>query len=263
MHVSSRTTLVSFSGIDGAGKSTQILNLQSCLQDVGLRVKLITFWDDVVALKRFREDAGHKLFSGDKGVGTPEAPIHRRDKNIRSPLMSLVRLGLYFLDALSLRKTVKNAMRSGSNIVIFDRYIYDELANLNLQSAVMRCYLRAIMKLVPTPQVSFVLDADPAQARARKPEYPLEFLYSNRDSYLRLGQLLSGITVIPPLPLLEAKTEVLQCVFRKLPTHGSQSDSAKYLIADRNAGAEAQLDKQETCPAVSESTDMRTDGVYQ
>ena len=116
------------------------------LDKAGLRVELITFWDDVARLKQIREGAGHKLFKGDKGVGTPEAPIHRRDKNVRSPLMTLIRLGIYFLDAVSLRVMVAKALRSDADVVIFDRYIYDELANLNLGNPVARLYLRGVMK---------------------------------------------------------------------------------------------------------------------
>ncbi len=205
--------LVSFSGIDGAGKSTQIANLRMHLDKAGLRVELITFWDDVARLKRIREGAGHKLFKGDKGVGTPEVPIHRRDKNVCSPLMTLIRLGIYFLDAVSLRAMVAKALRSDADFVIFDRYIYDELANLNLGNRAARLYLREIMKLAPRPQISFLLDADPAQACARKPEYPLEFVYVSRNSYLTLSRLLGGITVVPPMPLEQAKAEVVSFVF--------------------------------------------------
>ncbi|MBW4026314.1 dTMP kinase [Acidipila rosea] len=213
---SRQTILVSFSGIDGAGKSTQIENLRSQLQQSGFRVELITFWDDVARLKRIREGAGHKLFKGDKGVGTPDAPIERRDKNVRSPLMTLVRLAIYVVDAMSLRKIGGKALRSEADVVIFDRYIYDELANLNLKNPAARFYLRRVMSLVPRPQVGFVLDADPAQARARKPEYPLDFLYANRNSYIRLSELLPGITVIPPLPLEDAKAEVVKCVMSRM-----------------------------------------------
>jgi thymidylate kinase len=207
--------LVSFSGIDGAGKSTQIANLCARMQEACLRVKLITFWDDVARLKRIRESAGHKLFRGDQGVGTPEVPIRRRDKNVASPLMTLLRLGFYFLDALSLRLVVAKAWRSSADFVIFDRYIYDELANLNLRNPAARLYSRAILKLVPKPQISFLLDADPAEACARKPEYPLEFVRFSRDSYLGLTRLVGGITVIPPMPLEQTKAAVLACVLRR------------------------------------------------
>jgi thymidylate kinase len=204
--------LISFSGIDGTGKSTQIANLKARLLDAGLTVQLITFWDDVVRMKGMRENLSHTLFRGDKGVGTPEAPIVRRDKNVRSPLMSLFRMALYVIDAISLRSKVNQARRSGVDIVIFDRYLYDELANLNLENGATRLYVRGIMKLVPRPDVSFLLDANPAQARARKPEYPLEFLHSNRNAYLKLSQILGGITVVPSMPLDEVKLHVVQSV---------------------------------------------------
>ena len=200
--------IVSFSGIDGSGKSTQIESLCKRLEEAGLHVRLITFWDDVATLKRLREGAGHKVFRGDEGVGTIEKPINRRDKNIRTPLMTVVRLLLYLLDAVSLRKITKAAFMSQADVVIFDRYLYDELANLDLQNRVFRRYARWTMKLVPKPNVSFVLDGDPIKARARKPEYPLEFLQFNRVSFLTLGKMFSGITVIPPMPIDEVKAEI-------------------------------------------------------
>lgn len=220
-----RSILISFSGIDGAGKSTQIANLCASLHEAGLGVQLITFWDDIAKLKWIREGVGHKVFKGDQGVGTPDAPIHRRDKNVRSPLMTLFRMAIYLVDAFSLRKGIRDASRFEADVLIFDRYMYDELANLNLEAAATRLYLRGIMTLVPRPDISFVLDADPAQAFARKPEYPLDFLHSNRRSYLMLNQLLGGITVIPPMPIEEAKAEVVGYVFREVLARNPQWDT--------------------------------------
>lgn len=203
------STIISFSGIDGAGKSTQIDHLRSRLQESGRSVGLVTFWDDVACLKGIREGAGHTLFKGDAGVGSPEKPIQRQDKNVRSPMMTAVRLGLYLLDTLSLRLKVNKALRSGQDVVIFDRFIYDELANLNLSNPAARAYIRSVMRLVPRPHVSFILDADPEQACARKPEYPLDFVHANRRAYLALSEFVGGMTIIPPLPLDQAKMEVV------------------------------------------------------
>jgi thymidylate kinase len=210
-----RPKLVSFSGIDGSGKSTQIEALRVGLNEMGLRVVLITFWDDVARLKGIREVSGHTLFKGEKGVGTPKRPINRRDKNVRSWYMTLVRFVLYFVDAMSLRVVVNRALRADADVVIFDRYHFDELANLGLSSRVVRAYVGFLLRLVPQPDISFLLDADPEQARARKPEYPVDFLHVNRASYLKLGEI-GGMTIIAPQPVDDVKRAVMQQVLTKI-----------------------------------------------
>jgi thymidylate kinase len=213
---------VSFSGMDGAGKSTQIHNLMTRLSEAGLRVSLVTFWDDVARLTNLREVSGHKLFKGDKGVGSPNKPINRRDKNVRSGPMTLLRYFLYLVDAVSLRMVVKKALRSDADFIIFDRYAYDELANLTLSNPLARAYVRLIMKIVPRPHVSYLLDADPLEARARKPEYPLDFLYLCRDSYATLSSLVGGMTIIPPMPVEDVAREVLHHAWKQLPPEVAQ-----------------------------------------
>lgn len=207
-----RPIFISFSGIDGAGKSTQIANLRALFESAGLQVGIITFWDDVVRLKNLRESAGQKIFKGDAGVGTPEEPIERRDKNVRSPFMTLVRFGLYAVDALSLRSIAAKAAGSEHAVIIFDRYIYDEWANLDLKNPLARLYLRLMICIVPRPTRAFILDAEPRQARARKPEYPLAFLHQNRSAYLALSVRLGSMTLIPAGSIDEAKREIARSV---------------------------------------------------
>ncbi len=206
----SRPITISFSGIDGAGKSTQIQALREALERGGMQVRIVPFWDEIAALTRLREGAGHRIFKGEKGVGSPEKPVNRRDKNVRAWPMLLVRLGLYLLDALSTRVCVRHALRSGADAIIFDRYIYDQFANLNLRRPLLRFYVRAVMRLVPRLDVSYVLDADPFAARARKPEYPLDFIQLNRRNYLDQAELLGGLTVIPAGPVADVRASILR-----------------------------------------------------
>jgi thymidylate kinase len=220
-----QTILVSFSGIDGAGKSTQIEALSSQLNQDGLRVLSTRFWDDIATLTSLRETTGHTIFKGDKGVGTPSAPIVRRDKNVRSWFMTGVRLCIYFLDAISTRLAVGKALRSEADLVIFDRYIYDELANLTLGNPAIRSYVRLIMNIVPKPDISYLLDADPLKAWARKPEYPIEFLHSNRQAYLDLSKMVGGMTVIHPKPIKEVRREVLYRALEELSSVSDQREN--------------------------------------
>lgn len=213
---SRRPVLVSFSGIDGAGKSTQIENLRHHLSAAGLQVQQLAFWDDVAVLRRFREFSRSALLKGDAGIGAPDKPVNRRDKNVQTWYMNAFRFLLYSLDAVWLSVVVRRAVRSHADVVIFDRYLYDELANLPLRSRLTRSYVHLMLKFVPQPDVAYLLDADPVLARQRKPEYPLEFVQSNRAAYLALSALSGGITVIAAGSADEVASEVVHQIEKKL-----------------------------------------------
>jgi thymidylate kinase len=207
--------LVSFSGMDGAGKSTQIDNLRSIAESQGLKVAVLTFWDNVVMLSRYREGFVRKVFKSESGVGEPGKPVNRRDKNVRGWHMNLVRHGLYAFDAVHLPMVIARARNSGADVIIMDRYIHDELANLPLKNPFTRAYVRTVANLVPRPDIAFVLDAEPELAYTRKPEYPLDFLRKVRAAYIDLANLLGTITVVPALTLPEAK-RVVEISFRRI-----------------------------------------------
>jgi thymidylate kinase len=227
-------TFLSFSGIDGAGKTTQIEALHSSLLQRGLRVRVIPFWDEVAQLTRLRENAGRKILKGGRGVGTPSAPVERRDKNVRSWPMTCFRLFLYLLDAFSLRRLHDHLLCSEFDVIIFDRYIYDELANLNLRNFLIRAYVRTLLRLAPAPDLSLLLDADPVQARARKPEYPLDFININRKSYHDLCQFTGGIRCIAPMSIDSAHQTILGSALDALSST-TGSDRSPVKVRHKNA----------------------------
>jgi thymidylate kinase len=231
-----RARFVSFSGIDGAGKSTQIEALRERVLDAGFRVSMLAFWDDVSMLTGVREFSGHTLFKGEKGVGAPDKPVNRRDKNVRSWYMTAVRFFLYFLDALSLCVVVAKQRHSDADVIIFDRYLHDELANLNLQSGISRAYARFLLAIIPQPDIAYLLDAAPEQARKRKPEYPVEFLHQNRAAYLLLSKMGRQMTVIPPLPVAEASQRVLGELLNKF----SPGDLQRFSISPQRVPANSE-----------------------
>ena len=244
-----RPRFVSFSGIDGAGKSTQIESLCAQLKEAGLRVELVTFWNDIARLTRIREAAGHTLFQGDQGVGSPARPINRRDKNVQSGIMTPVRLFLYFADTLSLRLVAVKVSKLHTDFVIFDRYIYDELANLSLRRPAARFYVRLIMKLAPKPDISYLLDADPVQARARKPEYPVEFLHANRASYLALSDAIGAMTIIAPMPVHDVQRQIWKHLVKLLSPAEMKREPAETPVPGGDPGIPARSEQRNAFPS--------------
>lgn len=188
--------LISFSGIDGAGKTTLLLRLRAHLRDIGVPTEVVSFWDDVAVFSRLRETTSQVVFKGDSGIGSPECPVERRDKNVRAWYVTFARLFLYWVDTLNLSWLVRSH-RQRAGVLLFDRYVYDELANLPLERWPMRVYLRFVLFFAPRPDLPYILDADPVEARRRKPEYPIEFLHHNRQAYLDLATVADLILIQP------------------------------------------------------------------
>ena len=220
--------LISFSGIDGAGKSTQIEKLCRYLRAQGISVRQLIFWDDVVVLPDLRSDFSRRVLASDGRVGSREQPARRRDKNVRNWALLLARSLLYFFDACSLRRAVARSKHENVQVVVFDRYIHDQLAVLPLSSRLVRNYARLLLKIAPPADLSYLLDAIPEIALARKPEYPLAFMHQYRLSYLAL-QDLGGLRLIAPADIEEMHLAILEALRPQLTSRSASEISSAVL----------------------------------
>jgi thymidylate kinase len=136
--------------------------------------------------------------------------------------MTPARYLICFLDDLSLWVAIWRARRGQADVVIFDRYLYDELANLPLRGFVTWIVVRLLLAICPSPNIAYFLDADPGRARERKPEYPVEFLTINRTAYMELSGL-AGMTVVAPGTVDEVSSRIWQRVLSELSASSGEA----------------------------------------
>ena len=228
--VACRPFLVSFSGIDGAGKTTQIEELASSFERAGLNVVRLSFWDNVAVWSNLRAGVGARTEeSQDASPANGESVVPRNNKHVRKWYLTAARSGLYVLDVARLRRLLDSDLIKKADVVIFDRYVYDQIANIDSQSAAARAYGKLVLRQTPMPDLSFIIDASPDAAFARKPEYPLEFVRNNRENFLRLRELAPELIVISEGRPEDVSNEIL--------FHVSRSRLAARLAA-RDAGQE-------------------------
>lgn len=184
-----KSFVITFSGIDGAGKTTQIEKLNTYLAQAGIPVHNLTLWDDIALFQEARSKFSRTVLQSEPGTGSIEHPVERRDKNAQASPLLLGRSILYILDMISLRRKLRTVRSEIGGVIVFDRYLYDQLAALPMDHWLTRTYASMLLRFTPKPDLAYVLDADAEEARARKPEYPLEFMREYRKSYLALSRM--------------------------------------------------------------------------
>jgi thymidylate kinase len=225
-----KSLVITFSGIDGSGKSTQIEKLSKYLAQAGIPVHILALWDDVALFRDARSHFSRTVLQSDSAVGTPERPVERKDKNAQTGPLLFGRSILYALDLISLRGTVRRARTEIGGVIIFDRYIYDQIAALPMQHWLTRAYAKFLLSFTPKPDLGYVLDAEPEDARARKPEYPLDFMQQYRNSYLRLSRL-AGLHLVPAGTAHDVHLAVIDYFNRSAFARAPQAEVSSEVIA--------------------------------
>jgi thymidylate kinase len=230
--IAARAFLITFSGIDGAGKTTQIEYLASHLRKRGLRVLRLGFWDHIAVWPGLRAGVGHRALDLCHTKRTDESAFAPKNhKLIRKWYLTGARLALYLLDVVRLRHLLARRFAGDVDVIIFDRYIYDQMANIYSRSFAARFYRRILVKVTPAPDLAFILDASPAVAFQRKPEYPVEFMHQNRRNFLSLQEVVPQLITISEAELEDVRSEIRLHVYRsplvkKIAAHEGQTESS-------------------------------------
>jgi thymidylate kinase len=220
--------VVSVSGLDGAGKSSQALAVQELLTAVG--VEAVVAWMPLghsprhPTLRLIRRTAGRVLRLGRRRapdshptMGEPNSMRGARERSelITQGWVTVVAL----IQALQHRRAVLRHAGTG-RLVIFDRYVLDTAAQLRyFYGAQHRFEFQTwLVRLVsPTPKLSFLLDVPAETVATRKPlQYSFEEVCLQAGLYKDELEASGVVWLDGERPQAELTDELAHTIWRKV-----------------------------------------------
>lgn len=224
--------LITFSGLDGAGKSTLIDWLQHELEAKNRRVAVFHMNDHIglYAYLRFVRDGLRRLTprrdqaaakprlslsrgGATAGLGERVRPALRRVRNAvvwNKPLRRFiypVDLLVFLCYRLYLEKVERR-------VLIMDRYFYDTLVDVS--DGRRWFWIRLLKWLTPTPQVPIYLEITPEESFARKGEYTVEYLRRRWVAYRTVFPWVPTSVTLDNRDLDTSKAVLQQVVMRRM-----------------------------------------------
>ncbi|MDD5396799.1 MAG: hypothetical protein PHW24_01930 [Candidatus Moranbacteria bacterium] len=160
--------IISISGLDGSGKSTQIEMLKTYLESQGKKVFYFHAVQFSIANKHRSSVISHQS-SATKSVTKA------------GWLKIQLRKVALFVDLLRFKKLVAKLEKEGFDYILSDRYFYDNLINIAYLEA--KSCKPKVASSIPRPDFAFYLNTDPTNimSRDRVPDQGLEYLNKKKE----------------------------------------------------------------------------------
>ncbi|MCA9926729.1 MAG: hypothetical protein KC419_23970 [Anaerolineales bacterium] len=165
--------LITFSGVDGSGKSTQAKFAVDWLRGHGYAPVFLhlTQWTWVYLIGEMLTGKGGG--GGETAVSTPTSMPVRLLRQLVS-LVDLLRFNLLW----------RRIQRRGG-VCVCDRYFYDLGVNALYRQSMSLRLVRFIWKHAPLPDLAFFLDVVPDVAQVREGEHSADYYVKKRTLYLQ------------------------------------------------------------------------------
>lgn len=164
-----RVTTVALVGVDGAGKSTVLAEVEKALRSLGYSVEHRNFRPKIL-YARAPQEVGPYLHP--HSIAPHSA--------FGSALRAIIWCVEYWVDLFL-------ASRNGTEVQLYDRYFHDLLIDpARYRYGGPRWSVRMLGKIVAEPDLWVLLDAPPEVSRARKPEFDPAETIRQRSAYLAI-----------------------------------------------------------------------------
>ena len=193
--------VITFSGLDGAGKTTIINALKEKFESEGLTVKTFTMYDNLsfYALLRLFRDSVRKLFGRSvgpsKGAETdpnfdphPNSLVYKiiRSRPLKAVVLAIDTLSIYLFLLANTRR---------SDIVLLDRTSYDYIVDV-LPKKYKKIHISTALFFSFNPSFSVLIDTPAQVSFDRKREFTVEYLTWRSVAYAQIFNMIDNQIVV-------------------------------------------------------------------
>lgn len=185
--------IISFSGLDGSGKTTQIQLLADTFKEKEIpysivqtgRIAIFQHFKKILAFFNPKKVTQIETLQFD--LGENKSPVKK--------VLAVFRQMTTFLDILIFFLIYHIPSKFRKTVLLCDRHLSDSVSQLYYLEMCSRPVYLFLLKLIPQPDVSFYLKASYKTAYQRKPEYPKSYFIKKGRLYSFAAKRLNMQTI--------------------------------------------------------------------
>lgn len=216
--ISTNGAFISFTGLDGAGKTTIKEEILKDSDRFFLKGKSVQYYWRPFFFPRVAALAGKKQLKNEEYDDSGRRVV---SVSLKSQMFSLVKFLYYSLDFFLGKIKFLRQLKTGG-LILFDRYyfdnvIYPERFGFNVSKYFMRVVDRL---LIPQPDIIFYFTAETVRLHLRKEELSIEEITAQKELYADEIKRKKNVVVIDNTDssIEDTKSEVLLHVLSKMST---------------------------------------------